>query len=64
LRFGASRESLIQDFGPPAWENADLGAMRWDTAQFSLFAMLSDKGIRTTASLQLPVVKTAREQLR
>lgn len=64
LRFGASRDSLIQDFGPPDQENAGLGSMRWDTAQFSLFAMLSDEQTLTTASLQLPVVKTARAYLR
>jgi hypothetical protein len=64
LRFGASRDSLIQDLGPPAWEDADLGSTRWDTAQYSLFAMLSGEGILTTTSIQLPVVKTARAHLR
>jgi hypothetical protein len=64
LRFDASRDSLIEDLGPPDWENADLGSMRWDTAQFCMFAGLSDETTLVTVCFQLPVVKTERAQLR
>jgi hypothetical protein len=64
LRFGTARDALIEDLGPPDWENADLGSMRWDTAQLCLFATLSDAATLTTVCFQLPVVKTVRAHLR
>jgi hypothetical protein len=41
LQFGASKDSLIKDCGPPDTEIPDLGLMRWDRQCHSLFAMLS-----------------------
>jgi hypothetical protein len=55
LQFGASKNSLIKDCGPPDSEVPDLGSMRWDRERYCLFAMLSDDGSLQALSLQLPV---------
>jgi len=57
LQFGASRGSLIHDCGPPDWEDADLGSMRWDRGHYCMFATLSDDGFLQTFCVQLPVKK-------
>ena len=63
LRFGASRDSLIQDLGPPDFEMHDGSSMRWDTAQYSVFANLSGEGTLISLAPQLPVVKTTKQAL-
>jgi hypothetical protein len=60
LRFGASRDSLIQDLGPPDWDGPHIPAMRWDTERYSLFANLRGDGTLASLSVQLPVVKTTK----
>jgi len=60
LRFGASRDSLIQDLGPPDSDRPDIPSMRWDTERYSVFANLSGDGSLASLAVQLPLVKTTK----
>jgi hypothetical protein len=60
LRFGESRQSVIEKLGPPDSEIEHLGLMRWDRDRYSLFAMLSPTQTLITVSVQTPVVRTSR----
>ena len=63
LRFGDTREMLIEKFGPPDLDRPHKGhfaPMRWDTKAYALFANLDDDDRLRTFSLQGPVVKSER----
>jgi hypothetical protein len=55
VRFGASREALIETLGPVDSEVADIRSLRWDRETYCLFATLSESGTLIQFSLQLPL---------
>jgi hypothetical protein len=55
VRFGASREALIETLGPVDSEAPDIGSLRWDRKEYCVFAILSESGTLIQFSLQLPL---------
>src|SRR5262245_36376751 len=47
-QFGASKQSLIQDLGPPEFEVGNNGPIRWDRDRYWLFAILAADETMTT----------------
>ncbi len=68
LRFGDTREALIAKFGPPDSARINLAAMyamRWDTKNYALFAILDKaEGGLALVSMQVPVVASERKGFR
>jgi hypothetical protein len=70
LKFGALKQSVIGQLGPPDSETAALPipdselnrvrSMRWDRDRYALFATLSEEDRLAVFSLQLPIVAAER----
>jgi hypothetical protein len=55
VRFGDSREALIEILGPDDPDVSDIRKMRWQRDTYCLFATLSESGTLIQFSLQLPL---------
>ena len=55
VRFGDSREALIETLGPADSGVSDIRKMRWQRDTYCLFATLSEGGTLIQFSLQLPL---------
>lgn len=60
LKFGTTRQGLIELLGPASSEAPSIGSMRWDRPACALFARLGPDETLHSVSLQLPVVASGR----
>jgi hypothetical protein len=55
MKFGASRQMLMNQFGTPAWDSSALQSIRWDFDGYCIFVTLDDNGRMIIFDVQLPV---------